>query len=64
MEFQDFRVEYHIVADQRRKAEFEGKLSLPAFVPIRKLVKFWDYDAVANLHNRISESVLAEQALV
>ena len=63
MEFQDFRVECHIVADQRRKAEFEGKLSLTAFAPIKKLVKFWDYDAVSNLHNRISESVLAEQAL-
>jgi hypothetical protein len=63
MEFQDFRVEFHIVADQHRKAEFESKLSLTAFSPIKKLVKFWDYDAVATLHNKISETVLAEEAL-
>lgn len=63
MEFQDFRVEFHIVADQHRKAEFESKLSLTAFVPIKKLVKFWDYDAVSTLHSKILETVLAEQAL-
>ena len=64
MEFQDFRVEFHIVADQHRKAEFESKLSLTAFSPIRKLVKFWNYDAVSTLHSRMSETVLAEQALL
>ena len=63
MEFQDFRVEFHIVADQHRKAQFESKLSLTAFSPIKKLVKFWDYDAVSTLHSRMSEAVLAEQAL-
>lgn len=63
MEFQDFRVEFHIVADQRRRREFESKLSLTAFAPIIKLVKFWNYDAVSKLHNRMSETVLAEQAL-
>lgn len=63
MEFQDFRVEFHIVADQHRKAEFESKLSLTSFAPIKKLVKFWDYDAVSILHSRMSETVLAELAL-
>ena len=64
MELQDFRVEFHIVADNRRKAEFESKLSLTAFAPIKKLVKFWDYDAVSTLHSKMSETVLAEQALL
>ena len=64
MEFQDFRVEFHIVADGHRKSEFESKLSLTAFAPIKKLVKFWNYDAVATLHSRMSETVLAEQALI
>jgi hypothetical protein len=63
MEFQDFRVEFHIVADGHRKAEFESKLSLIAFTPIRRLVKFWNYDAVSTLHGKISEAVLAEKAL-
>ena len=64
MEFQDFRVEFHIVADQHRKADFENKLSLTAFVPIKKLVRFWDYEAVSTLHSRMSETVLAEKALL
>jgi hypothetical protein len=64
MEFQDFRVEFHIVADRHRKAEFESKLSLTAFSPIKKLVKFWDYDAVSTLHSRMSEAFLAEKALI
>jgi len=63
MEFQDFRVEFHIVADNRRRAEFDDKLSLTAFAPIKHLVKFWDYDAVSTLHSKIAETVLAEQAL-
>jgi hypothetical protein len=63
MEFQDFRVVFHIVADNRRKAEFESKLSLAAFAPIKQLVKFWDYDAVSTFHSKISETVLAERAL-
>ena len=64
MEFQDFRVAFHIVADKHRKAEFESKLSLTAFSPIKNLVKFWDYDSVSTLHSRISETVLAEDALL
>ena len=64
MEFQDFRVEFHIVADGHRKADFESKSSLTAFAPIKKLVKFWNYDAVSTLHSKMSETVLAEQALL
>ncbi|MFZ5921197.1 MAG: hypothetical protein ACOYY3_09115 [Chloroflexota bacterium] len=63
MEFQDFRVEFHIVADNHRRAEFESKLSLTAFTPIKPLVRFWNYDLVSELHTRISASVLAERAL-
>ena len=63
MEFQDFRVNFHIVADNHRKAEFEDKLSLAAYAPIKQLVKFWDYDAVSRFHSKISETVLAERAL-
>lgn len=64
MEFQDFRVEFHIVADGHRKAEFENKLSLTAFAPIKKLVTFWNYDAVSTLHSRMAEAFLAEKALI
>ena len=63
MEFQDFRVKFRIVADKHRRAEFNDKLSLTAFSPIKQLVKFWDYDAVSSLHSKISETFLVEHAL-
>ncbi len=64
VEFQDFRVNYYIVADSHRRAEFDNKISLSAFAPIKPHVKFWDYDAVSELHTKISASALAEQALM
>ncbi|NOY99144.1 MAG: hypothetical protein GXP40_08075 [Chloroflexi bacterium] len=62
VEFQDFRVSFYIVADQHRRAEFESKLSLTAFSPIKKYVKFLNYDDVANLHSKMSKLVLAEKS--
>ncbi|HEY5903404.1 MAG TPA: hypothetical protein VIU39_12680, partial [Anaerolineales bacterium] len=46
VEFQDFRVNCRIVADDRRRTEFEDKLALSAFEPIRGKIEFWDYDSV------------------
>lgn len=63
VELQDFRAKFYIVADAHRKAEFEDKISLAAFAPIRSFVKFVDYDKIANLHTKMSEVVLAEKAL-
>jgi hypothetical protein len=63
LEFQDFRVNFCVVADSRRRAEFQSKLSSVAFAPIKQSVKFWDYDAVSELHTKISASVLAERAM-
>jgi hypothetical protein len=64
VEFQDFRIKFYVVADNLRRAEFENKISLSAFTPIKPFVKFWDYDSVSELHTKISASVLAEQALL
>jgi hypothetical protein len=64
VEFQDFRINFYIVADNQRHAEFESKIALSAFAPIKPFVKFWDYDAVSELHTKISASVLAERALL
>lgn len=64
MEFQDFRTNFYIVADIKRQAEFEDKLSLNAFAPIKSLVKFWNYDAVLDLHAKVTASKLVEQALL
>jgi hypothetical protein len=62
-EFQDFRTKFYIVADKRRKAEFDDKITLYAFSEIRPYVNFWDYDAVADYHTKISALVLAQQAI-
>jgi hypothetical protein len=64
VEFQDFRISFYIVADNLRRTEFENKISQTAFVSIKPFVKFWDYDAVSELHTKISASVLAEQAML
>jgi len=63
VEFQDFRVNFIIVADNLRRAEFEGKITQTAFTPIKSSVKFWNYDAIAELHTKLSASILAEQVL-
>ena len=64
VELQDFRTNFYIVADNQRQAEFESKISLNAFVPIKSFVKFWNYDSVLDLHTKVAASNLAEQALL
>jgi len=44
-------------------AEFENKIASNAFASIKPFTKFLDYDSVAELHTKVSESVIAEQAL-
>ncbi len=64
VELQDFRTHFYIVADNQRQAEFDSKISLNAFAPIKPFVKFWNYDSVLDLHTKITASNLAEQALL
>jgi len=61
-ELQDFRANFYIVADKRRKLEFEDKIEQSAFVSIKGRVKFWDYDFISNFHSRISELAALERA--
>ena len=60
-EFQDFRVDFFIVADAARRQEFEGKLAYAAFAPIRTEVKFLDYEAISELHTRASANIVAKE---
>jgi hypothetical protein len=64
IEFQDFRVNFYIVADGQRRAEFDSKIGYSAFTSIKPFVKFWNYDSVSELHTKISASTLAEQAML
>jgi len=52
-ELQDFYAGFFIVADKRRKNEFEDKLSASIFNPINKRVKFIDYERVAKMYEGI-----------
>lgn len=64
VELQDFRTNFYIVADSQRQGEFDDKLSLNAFAPIKSYVRFWNYDSVLDLHAKVTASNLAEQALL
>jgi hypothetical protein len=61
VEFQDFRVRFHIVADGARRAELDQRLTLAAFAPLRSRVQFMDYAVVARMHDAEMESAAARQ---
>jgi len=55
VEFQDFCIQFFIVADGIRKPEFEAKITQSAFSPLRSSVKFLDYEKLSNLHAQYSQ---------
>jgi hypothetical protein len=59
VELQDFRTKFYIVADSKRKAEFDNKVSCYAFSSIKPYLKFWDYDSVLDIHAKVAASNLA-----
>ena len=63
LDFEDFRINFFIVADANRKREFESKVASPTFSPIRHAIKFLDYDTLADTHSKISASLPAEKLL-
>lgn len=63
VELQDFHANFYIVADEVRRKEFQGKISLEAFKPINKRVGFWSYDNIVELHSKTSELISIESKL-
>lgn len=61
MDFQDFRINFFIVADAARKREFQSKITSPTFSSIRETVKFLDYEKLAEMHSKISASAPVER---
>jgi hypothetical protein len=61
VDFEDFRINFYIVADAARRREFQDKMSSPTFTPIREQLKFLDYEKLAEMHSKISASVPAEK---
>lgn len=62
-ELQDYNVNFFIVADKARKAEYGGKLSLNAFTSIKTRVQFMDYDKLSDWHTKTFEIVSVENNL-
>lgn len=54
VELQDFHADFHIVADTVRKRDFDGKMELAAFRPLRQRVSFLDYETVSVWHAKSS----------
>lgn len=62
LELQDFIASFRIVADIKRKKEYQTKISNPAFKPIIGRLKFIDYETVSKWHsNKIENSLLQQQ---
>ena len=54
-EFQDFQVEFNIVADAARQNEFMRKLARSSLTAIQSRVKFVSYEAVSQYHTKLCE---------
>lgn len=63
VEMQDYNANFFIVANEVRKNEYLGKLSLNAFVPIKSRVQFMDYDKLSEWHTKTFEIVSVENNL-
>ena len=63
VELQDFYTDFYIVAPDARKNEFESKLSLETFVPVKKRTKFMDYDSLSEWHSKVYEVTTLEKKL-
>ena len=64
VELQDFRTKFYVVADSKRKAEFDNKISFYAFNSIKPFVKFWDYNSVLDVHAKVAASNLAVKEML
>jgi hypothetical protein len=63
LEFQDFVIEFHIVADTIKRKEFQRKISFSTFKPISKRVKFLSYNKLAEWHANVSATISTEESL-
>lgn len=63
LEFLDFRIKFHIVADTARQHEYEDKMSRTAFKPLTGLVEFWNYEKLSRLHEKESELSALRQGI-
>jgi hypothetical protein len=53
--FQDFNIDFRIVAAKTRQKEFAGKILHPSFVVIATRTKFTSYELVSDMHIKAHE---------
>ena len=56
-ELQDFFAQFFIVADGRRRKEFDSKMEGSMFMPLFGRVKFLDYSRVATMHEGLVKTI-------
>lgn len=59
-ELQDFRATFSIIADERRREQFNDIISASMYNPIRKLVRFVSYDSLVKQYAK-EQIVLKEE---
>jgi hypothetical protein len=63
LNFQDFKVNFYIVADSVREIDYKNKISQDVFRPIAKYTRFLDYDSLSKIHAKEQElSLLKERS--
>jgi hypothetical protein len=62
-DFEDFRVKYYIVADAKRRKEFERKISSSAYSSIKDAVKFLSYGKLSEWHTQVFKTVPIDKEL-
>lgn len=63
IELQDFSATFFIVSDQKRQRQYQAKLDLSAFTPIKSRVRFMDYDRLSEWHTKTCEIWSIENSL-
>ncbi len=63
VELQDFYSQYYIVANRKRKREYEDKLCMNMFHQINDRVKFIDYEQLSNWHAKSFEIIKIENEI-
>ncbi|MDI6765957.1 MAG: hypothetical protein QME52_03945 [Bacteroidota bacterium] len=63
LELQDFNVNFRIVADSKRKREYQSKLDYSAFRLISQRIKFIDYETISELHSKSVELNLLQHQI-
>ena len=55
LELQDFNSQFHIVASSVRRKEFNARMELDAFSPVKNRIRFLEYESLSQLHSKESE---------